>query len=146
MTEWLVGFRDGSTIDHVVTTAVSAVAAADAVRSERPGALIVAVINHSEPANPFDRIEYSDLPHRYRELRRFGGPATGTHGYLVVTIGSDGSRGSVPNRPIGLEQARSHRDWMLRGYFEAVHRHLLRPALTAPPHPPVVVRLEPVDD
>lgn len=146
MTEWLVGFRDGGVVDHIVVTASWAIAAAHAARSERPRALIVAVIGHPDPADPFALIQYSDLPQRYIELRRYSAPRTSPHGYLVVMIGPDGSRRSVPNRPISLEQARQHRDWMLRGYFEAVHRNLRSPMLAASPHLPVVVSLDPVDE
>lgn len=146
MTEWLVGFRDGSTFDHVLVTAVSAVDAADSVRSERPSVLIAAVINHSDPVSHSDRTEYSDLPRRYRELRRYNGAAGGPHGYLVVTIGMDGSRGIVPSRPISLEQARWHRDWMLRGYFDSVERYLRNPRWAVFPELPAIVRLDPVDE
>lgn len=146
MTEWLVGFRDVSTIDHSLVTAASAIDAADAVPSVRPGVPIAAVFNHSEPTSYSDRSEYSDLPRSYRELGRYNGPAGGPHGYLVVTIGVDGSRGVVPTRPISLEQARWHRDWMLRGYFNSVEQYLRNPRWTILPQLPVIVRLDPVDE
>jgi hypothetical protein len=136
----MVGFRDGGLIDHDVRSADGAAGAAEVVRAERPHAVIVAVIKWPDPAHWHDRIEYSDLPPRYRELRRYNGPP-GHHGYLVVTQDTDGSRGTVPNRPISLEQARWHRDWMLRGYFEWLHAHLRQPVLAAP-RVPEIVRLE----
>lgn len=139
----MVGFRDGGLIDYEVRSADAdadadeAADAAEAVRVERPYSLIVAVIKWPDPAKRHERIEYSELPPGYRELRRHNGPP-GHHGYLVVTQDTDGSRGTVPNRPISLKQARWHRDWMLRGYFERLHAHLRRPALAAPLVPEIV--------
>ncbi|MBF4588226.1 hypothetical protein [Curtobacterium sp. VKM Ac-2887] len=140
MGDWMVGFRDGGLIDYEVRSADEAADAAEVVRADRPHSLIVAVIKWPDPANWHNRIEYSDLPPRYRALRRYDGPP-GHHGYLVVTQSVDRSRGTVPNRPISLEQARWHRDWMLRGYFECLHAHLRRPVLAAP-LVPEIVRLE----
>lgn len=144
MGDWLVGFRDGSLIDYEVRSAETAATAAEAVRAKRSQSLIVAVIKWPDPEGWHDRIDYSDLPPRYRELRRYNGPPD-HHGYMVVTRGADGSRGTVPNRPISLEQARWHRDWMLRGYFERLHAHLRRPVMEAP-LVPEIVRLEIINE
>ncbi|KIQ02448.1 hypothetical protein RU06_14715 [Curtobacterium flaccumfaciens] len=132
-------------IDYAVRSGDTPVSAADAVRAERPQALIVAVIAWPEPANWPHRLEYSDLPDRYRELRRYNGPLDGHHGYMVVTPSADGSRGTVPNRPISLEQARWHRDWMLQGFFESLHWHLQHQHFP-PPCAPEIVRLETIDE
>lgn len=140
----MVGFRDGSLIDHVVRAGATPEAAADAVRAERPQCLVVAVIESPDTPNRVDRVEYSDLPDRYQELRRYAGPPGGHHGYMVVTLGMDGSRGSIPNRPVSLKQARWHRDWMLRGYFKQLRGHLQRPYFSAL-HVPEIVRLEVID-
>lgn len=141
----MVGFRDADVIEDVLVVAEAAAEAAEIIRSERPGALIAAVIRHPEPSRWWDVIDYSDLPLTYQALRRFNAGRDDLFGYLVVSVGSDGSHSSFPNRPVSRQQAEGHRDWMLRGYFENRHQHRRRPHLWKTPNRPVVVSLVPVE-
>lgn len=145
MTQWLVGYRDDDVIDDVVVEASSAVDAASLVRQDHPAAIIIAVIRYPEPTRWWDKIDYSDMPARYQELRRYVGPADGPHGFLVVSVSSyDGSRSIMPTRPISREQAVWHRDWLLRGYFESMLDHRRTPKFNPRPVPPVVMELQPI--
>lgn len=142
MTTWLVGYRDGDEIGHEDLEAPSAGDAAAILRSARPDCLIAAVI--PLPVEGFGQtIAYSDVPAQYGEIKRFTGPATGPHGYLVVSVRSDGHRNIFPNRPVSLSAAQWLRDWLLRSHFQGVARAQAMPSFPATPAP-VIVTLAPV--
>ncbi|MBT1611869.1 hypothetical protein [Curtobacterium poinsettiae] len=145
MTQWLVGFRDGDTIDDVLLDADTAADAAGQVREARPAAIIIAVMRFPKVTAAHKPNEYSDLPAKYEEVRRFVGPTDGPHGYVVVAIDCDGTRRFVPDRPMALDQAIRKRDWLLPSYFSSRHAHLRFPHVFGNPVRPVIAEIRTVD-
>jgi hypothetical protein len=134
---WVVGFRDGSVIADTTVQAPDAVAAAETVRAARPGAVIAGVFSAERSVHD-RKPQYSDLPERRREIRRYRGPLDGTHGYILVSVDDDGQRHILPTRPISLDDARWYRDWLLRSYFEQLLWQRRNPVFREPELPQIV--------